>query len=424
MPEVDVEGGRVVVDPPAGLLDLGRRVTARRALMRIDVVSIFPDYLAPLDLSLIGKARARRAARPARARPARLHPRPAPHRRRHPYGGGAGMVMRPEPWAEALDHVARRRRPRRAAAPAPDRPGPGGRAVHPGAGARARRRSRGWPSPAGATRASTSASTTHAREDRMPVSVVSLGDYVLNGGEVAVLAMVEAVGRLRARRHRQRRVARRGVARGRPARVPRLHQAPRVERPRGAAGAPLGQPRRHRRVAARAAARAHRRPPPRPAARLARRRGRRDRRRHAGRRAGAHRALQACWVQEAVANDTLDIPALPRASTTSGEPRHDADVGGPQGRPPRRRGAHVATRRRLVHRPLCVAPDLQGRGLGRRLLEHAESTAPDGIRTISLTRGRAAPTTCGCTGRPATASSPDAPGCPPGAVHLTKRPGR
>jgi tRNA (guanine37-N1)-methyltransferase len=34
-----------------------------------------------------------------------------------------------------------------------------------------------------------------ARE-RMPVSVVSLGDYVLNGGEVAVLAMVEAVARL------------------------------------------------------------------------------------------------------------------------------------------------------------------------------------------------------------------------------------
>jgi tRNA (guanine37-N1)-methyltransferase len=36
---------------------------------------------------------------------------------------------------------------------------------------------------------------------------------------------------------------------------------------------------------------------------------------------------------------------------------------------------------------LCVVPDLQGRGLGRRLLEHAESTAPDGIRTFTLHTG-------------------------------------
>ena len=51
--------------------------------MRIDVVSIFPDYLAPLELSLAGKAPRARPARRARPRPARLDPRPAPHRRRH-----------------------------------------------------------------------------------------------------------------------------------------------------------------------------------------------------------------------------------------------------------------------------------------------------------------------------------------------------
>ena len=51
VPEVGLEGGRVVVDAPPGLLDLGGVSRA------IDVVSIFPDYLAPLDLSLIGKAR-------------------------------------------------------------------------------------------------------------------------------------------------------------------------------------------------------------------------------------------------------------------------------------------------------------------------------------------------------------------------------
>ena len=51
--------------------------------MRIDVVSIFPDYLAPLELSLPGKARRQGAARHTRPRPAGLDPRPAPHRRRH-----------------------------------------------------------------------------------------------------------------------------------------------------------------------------------------------------------------------------------------------------------------------------------------------------------------------------------------------------
>ncbi len=75
--------------------------------MRIDVVSIFPDYLAPLSLSLPGQGHGRRPARRARARPADwTHDR---HRTVDdtPYGGGAGMVMKPEPWGEALDAVPR-----------------------------------------------------------------------------------------------------------------------------------------------------------------------------------------------------------------------------------------------------------------------------------------------------------------------------
>ena len=74
--------------------------------MRVDVVSIFPDYLAPLDLSLIGKAR-REGLLDVRVHDLRdfTHDR---HRTvdDSPYGGGAGMVMRPEPWGEALDAVA------------------------------------------------------------------------------------------------------------------------------------------------------------------------------------------------------------------------------------------------------------------------------------------------------------------------------
>jgi len=73
--------------------------------MRVDVVSIFPDYLAPLDLSLIGKAR-REGLLDVRVHDLRdfTHDR---HRTvdDSPYGGGAGMVMRPEPWGEALDTV-------------------------------------------------------------------------------------------------------------------------------------------------------------------------------------------------------------------------------------------------------------------------------------------------------------------------------
>ena len=73
--------------------------------MILDVVSIFPEYLAPLDLSLIGKARRDGLL------DLRVHDlRDFTHDRHHsvddtPYGGGAGMVMKPQPWAEALDHV-------------------------------------------------------------------------------------------------------------------------------------------------------------------------------------------------------------------------------------------------------------------------------------------------------------------------------
>ena len=79
--------------------------------MRIDVVSIFPDYLAPLDLSLPGKARA------SGLLDLHVHDlRDWTHDRHRtvddtPYGGGAGMVMRPEPWGEALADVAGQDRP-------------------------------------------------------------------------------------------------------------------------------------------------------------------------------------------------------------------------------------------------------------------------------------------------------------------------
>ena len=73
--------------------------------MRIDVVSIFPDYLAPLRLSLVGKG-VDSGRLDLRVRDLREHT----HDRHRtvddtPYGGGPGMVMRPEPWGEALTHL-------------------------------------------------------------------------------------------------------------------------------------------------------------------------------------------------------------------------------------------------------------------------------------------------------------------------------
>ena len=73
--------------------------------MRVDVVTIFPEYLDPLRLSLIGRARTS-GLLDVRVRDLRDYARDR-HRTVDdtPYGGGAGMVLKPEPWGEALAAV-------------------------------------------------------------------------------------------------------------------------------------------------------------------------------------------------------------------------------------------------------------------------------------------------------------------------------
>ncbi|WJL95771.1 tRNA (guanosine(37)-N1)-methyltransferase TrmD [Microbacterium sp. ET2] len=155
--------------------------------MRIDIVTIFPAFFDVLDVSLIGKARDRGLI------DIRVHDLRAWTHDRHrtvddtPYGGGAGMVMKPEPWGEALDDVLT----------------PDALLV--------------VPSPAG-ERFTQSLARTLADEAHVVfacgryegidqrvidhyssshrVRSISLGDYVLNGGEVAAMAIVEAVSRL------------------------------------------------------------------------------------------------------------------------------------------------------------------------------------------------------------------------------------
>lgn len=162
--------------------------------MRIDVVSIFPSYFDGLALSLLGKAQSS-GILDLRVRDLRdwTHDR---HRTVDdtPYGGGAGMVMKPEPWGAALDELTSSD-----GEPSDERP------------------TIIFPSPAGEVFTQATARDLSTREHLVfgcgryegidervfdyaasvgEVRLISLGDYVLNGGEVATMAMIEAIGRL------------------------------------------------------------------------------------------------------------------------------------------------------------------------------------------------------------------------------------
>jgi tRNA (guanine37-N1)-methyltransferase len=154
---------------------------------RVDVLTIFPEYLAPLKQSLLGKAVERGlvdvAVHDLRQWTDDVH-RTVDDA---PYGGGPGMVMRPEPWGRALDAVR----------PAGTRlvvPTPAGERFTQAMAAR-------WAAEPGLVFACGRYEGIDQRVadwavEGGPVSEVSIGDYVLAGGESAVLVMVEAVTRL------------------------------------------------------------------------------------------------------------------------------------------------------------------------------------------------------------------------------------
>ncbi|GAA5030151.1 tRNA (guanosine(37)-N1)-methyltransferase TrmD [Microbacterium fluvii] len=155
--------------------------------MRIDIVTIFPTFFDVLDVSLIGKARERGIVTIG------VHDLRAWTHDRHrtvddtPYGGGAGMVMKPEPWGEALDEIL-----------ADDGvlivPSPAGEPF-------TQKLAREFADEAQLVFACGRYEGIDQRvvdhyAQRGRVRLVSLGDYVLNGGEVAAMAVVEAVTRL------------------------------------------------------------------------------------------------------------------------------------------------------------------------------------------------------------------------------------
>ncbi len=164
--------------------------------MRIDIVSIFPAYFDTLELSLLGKAKDRGLL------DLRVHDLRDAARDKHrtvddtPAGGGAGMVMKPEPWGEMLDGIL--------AESGADAKGAGEPLII-------------FPAPAGEVFTQRMARELAGEQqlifgcgryegpdqrifdeyaERGRLKLVSLGDYVLNGGEVASLAMIEAIARL------------------------------------------------------------------------------------------------------------------------------------------------------------------------------------------------------------------------------------
>jgi tRNA (guanine37-N1)-methyltransferase len=158
--------------------------------VRVDVITIFPEYFDALGVSLLGKAR------DTGLLDVRVHDlrdwTDDTHRTVDdaPYGGGPGMVMRPEPWGRALDAVTTTEH----LPPVLVVPTPSGRLFDQATA----REYAGEPwlvFACGRYEGIDARVAAHAA-GRMRVEELSIGDYVLGGGEAAALVVIEAVARL------------------------------------------------------------------------------------------------------------------------------------------------------------------------------------------------------------------------------------
>jgi tRNA (guanine37-N1)-methyltransferase len=157
--------------------------------MKIDIVSIFVDYFQPLRLSLVGKAIEKGIVDLG------VHDLRDWTSDRHrtvddtPYGGGAGMVMRPEPWGLALDALTAEHDDPRLLVLSPS-----GRTFHQSL-AQELAKEKHLIFACGRYEG-IDARVVEDAARRIRVDELSIGDYVLNGGEVAAMVVIEAVVRL------------------------------------------------------------------------------------------------------------------------------------------------------------------------------------------------------------------------------------
>jgi tRNA (guanine37-N1)-methyltransferase len=160
--------------------------------LRIDIVTIFPGYFeSPLGVSLIGKAAARGDIE-FRVHDLRRWAADVHHTVDDvPFGGGPGMVMKPDVWGDALDEIIPPDAERAARLVVPT---PSGMPFSQDTAARYAAEPRLIF--ACGRYEGIDGRVVDEMRTRMPVDEVSIGDYVLAGGEVAALVMLEAVGRL------------------------------------------------------------------------------------------------------------------------------------------------------------------------------------------------------------------------------------
>ncbi|NYI76358.1 tRNA (guanosine(37)-N1)-methyltransferase TrmD [Nocardioides panzhihuensis] len=352
--------------------------------MRLDYLTIFPDYLAPLRLSLPGKAIE------SGLLDLQVHDlREWAHDRHRtvddtPYGGGAGMVMKPQPFGEAFDELAIDGATVIVTTPSGE---PFTQALARELSTRDR-----LVFLLGRYEGIDQRVLDHAAT-RAEVREISLGDYVLNGGEVAAMAITEAVVRLLP-----------GFMGNAKSLLEESHEDGLLEYPvytKPASWRDLEVPKvllsgDHKRIAQWRHEQA-----------VVRTSVRRPDLLHASQATGLgegekweivpavradvpelHTLQLACWVQEMHDNPGVPIPPLHESleDTVRALETHDVYVVRSAGR------LVGSVRARLIGDVweigrLMAAPDMQGRGLGRQLLDHIQAVAPAGTRTHQLFTG-------------------------------------
>ncbi len=160
-------------------------------MLRFDLISIFPEYLAPLKLSLLGKAQGKGLLainiHDLRDQTTDVH---------HsvddtPYGGGAGMVMSPVAWGEAIDQISSKTDQVDLIILTPAGKKFNQKMAYEFSKSKqiifACGRYEGIDARVG---------KYYMQQKNYKVHEVSIGDYVLGGGEVAAMVIIEAVARL------------------------------------------------------------------------------------------------------------------------------------------------------------------------------------------------------------------------------------